>query len=400
MIKLLVLNHFPTLLPPNTGGVLRYFHLYNELSIFFDITLLSQKYTPHLEFIEHSKSFREFKIPPDDTQVQIDKKLLADKVEPRFSTHAALSCALMERPPALFLKYYEEFYNESDIIIHESPFLLNYDIKFDLDEKPRIYNSHNHESEFAKQVWEGENSEDYVKHVTLLEKDLVEKSRLVFATSKEEKENFIEAFNVNPLKIKLAPNGIQPEEWPRRTNKLTSDKKFTAFFIGSMHQPNIDIVDFIISELSYKCKKIDFVIAGRCSEEFANPHRKNVKLLGEIGEREKRELFSKVDIAINPAFFGTGTKIKTLEFLSAGIPLVSTDIGVKGMRLINGTHYIHATHDDFSTILNKISSDKLMLKKVSKNGQRYVHQLYSWQTIARKVKKQIDILHSKNINIC
>lgn len=399
MLKLLVLNHFPTILPPNTGGVLRYFSLYKELSKFYDITLLSQKYTPDLEIVNYSKSFREFKIPPDDNQFKIDEKLLNDQVEPRFSTHAALSCALVEEPPALFLKYYEEFYNKSDIIIHESPFLLRYDVNFDLDEKPRIYNSHNLESEFAQRVWRGKNSKEYIDHVTFMERYLVRNVDLVFATSKEEKQNFIKAFNVDPLKIKLAPNGIIHEKWPERTYKLTHSRKFTAFFIGSMHKPNIDIVKFIISELSPKCRHIDFLIAGQCGKDFNNIYKKNVKILGEIDDSKKRKILSQVNIAVNPAFFGTGTKIKTLEFLSAGIPLISTDVGVKGMRLINGTHYIHATHDNFSQVLNKVSENTSLLERVSKNGQRYVHQLYAWKTIAEKVQKQINALHQKKNQI-
>ena len=398
VLRILVLNHFPTIFPPNTGGVLRYFHLYNELSKFYDITLLSQKYTPELEIIEYSHSFREYKIPVNDIQNKIDEKLINDNVGPRFSTHAALSCALMDKPPALFLKYYKQFYNKTDIVIHESPFLLNYDIYFDLDNKPRIYNSHNHESEFAKRVWKGKNSHKYIEHVTLLEKTLVQNATLVFATSKEEKENFIKTFNVDRSKIKLAPNGILPEEWNQRINNSKTNSKFTAFFIGSMHQPNIDIVNFIDSELSAECKNIDFLIAGQCGNGFSSPGNENIKFLGEIDQKKKLDFFSNVDIAINPAFFGTGTKIKTLEFLSAGIPLISTDVGVKGMRLINGTHYIHATHKNFAQSLNRVLKDKALLRKISTNGQKYVNQLYSWKTIAKKVEKQISVTQNKVSN--
>lgn len=102
-MKLLVLNHFPTILPPNTGGVLRYFHIYNQLSKFYDVTLLSQKYIPEVEEIEYSPTFREVKIPTNDEQHKIDKQLILEKMEPRFSTHAALSCALIKKHHLYFL---------------------------------------------------------------------------------------------------------------------------------------------------------------------------------------------------------------------------------------------------------------------------------------------------------
>lgn len=395
MMKILVFNHFPTIFPPNTGGVLRYFHIYNQLSKFYDITLLSQKYTPEVEVINYSDTFREIRIPTDDVQHRIDEKLISEGTGPRFSTHAALSCALIDAPPSIFLQYYNQFYTNTDIVIHDCPFLLKYDINFGLDNKPRIYNSHNHESEFAKHVWYGNRSHEYINHVTHLEKSLVQNAALVFATSDEDRESFMKAFNVDHHKIKIAPNGIIPGEWKQRINNRSASSKVTAFFIGSMHQPNIEIVNFIVSQLANQCRNIDFIIAGQCSSGFSNLRNRKIKFLGEVDEKQKLQLFSEVDIAINPAFFGTGTKIKTLEFLSAGIPLISTDVGVKGIRLVKGTHYFHAAHKNFALILKKVSRDKTLLETVAFNGQRYINQNYSWEAIAEKMKMQIDALHKE-----
>ncbi|USK82056.1 glycosyltransferase family 4 protein [Peribacillus frigoritolerans] len=389
-MKILVLNFFPTILPPNTGGVLRYFHIYHELSKFYDITLLSQKYTPEVEVLNYSDTFREIKIPTDDVQHQVDENLFNEGIGPRFSTHAALSCALLDGPPPTFLQYYKQFYKKCDIVIHDSPFMLKYDINFGLDDKPRIYNSHNHESEFAKHVWYGKRSREYINHVTHLEKSLVNNAALVFATSEEDKKSFRKAFNVDRDKINLAPNGINPGEWNQRVNNQSVNSKVTALFIGSMHQPNIEIVEFIVSQLADKCENIDFIVAGQCGSGFSDFSIRNIKILGEVNQKQKLQLFSEADIAINPAFFGTGTKIKTLEFLSAGIPLVSTDIGVKGMLLEQGTHYFHANHQNFALILNKISKDRPLLETIALNGQRYINHNFSWEAIAKKLKKQLD----------
>lgn len=393
MKNILVLNFFPTILPPNTGGVLRYFHLYHELSKFYNITLLSQKYTPEVEVLNYSDTFREIKVPTDDVQHQIDEKLFNEGIGPRFSTHAALSCALLDGPPPTFLQYYNQFYKKCDIVIHDSPFMLKYDIYFGLDNKPRIYNSANHESEFAKHVWSGSRSREYINHITHLEKSLVENATLVLATSDEDINSFRNAFNVDPDKINLAPNGIIPGAWNERVNNRSANSKITALFIGSMHQPNIEIVEFIVSQLADKCNNIDFIIAGQCGIGFSDLPTRNIKIMGEVDEKQKLQLYSEADIAINPAFFGTGTKIKTLEFLSAGIPLVSTDIGVKGMRLNQGTHYFHARHQNFALILNEISRDRTLLETVALNGQRYINQNFSWEAIAEMMKNRIDALH-------
>ncbi|MGR9592354.1 glycosyltransferase family 4 protein [Bacillus thuringiensis] len=393
-MKLLVLNHFPTILPPNTGGVLRYFHIYNQLSKFYDVTLLSQKYIPEVEEIEYSPTFREVKIPTNDEQHKIDKQLILEKMEPRFSTHAALSCALIKKTPPIFLDYYNKFYKSTDIIFHESPFTLKYDINFDLGDKPRVYNSHNHEAIFAKEVWHGKNARKYIQYVTRMEQYLVENANLVFATSEEDKNSFIHSFNVSSKNIKLVPNGINPNVWYKRKKADSISSRKTALFIGSMHEPNIDIVNFIISHLALKCETIDFIIAGQCGKKFSNCTLPNIKIMGEVNEEQKLKLFSESDIAINPAFFGTGTKIKTLEFLSAGIPLVSTAVGVKGMYLQNEKHYIHATHEEFSSTLNKEIVKTDQLEAISLQGQEHVNKLFSWENIAKKIKVHLDLLGS------
>lgn len=398
MIRLLVLNHFPTIYPPNTGGTLRYFNLYSQLSTYFDITLLSQKYTPELEGVNYSDTFREYRIPTNNIQYKIDEKLIREGIGPRFSTHSALSCALIQQPPAQFLFYYHHFYKNSAIIIHDSPFMLKYDVCFGMDNKPRIYDSHNHEAEFARHVWYGAKSHEYVNYVTRMEETLVKKAATVFATSEEDKNSFLEAFGVAKNKILLSPNGVNPEEWCERTGKPFAGPRVTALFIGSMHEPNIDIVKFIVYQLAEKCTGIDFLIAGRCGCQFSRLNIPNVKILGEVDDEQKRKLFSEVDIAINPAIFGTGTKIKTLEFLSAGIPLISTDVGVKGIDLSDGLHYFHATHDNFSQILNEISRDKKRLDYVAVNGQTYVDRNYSWKRVAESMKKQIEDLLILNEN--
>lgn len=161
-----------------------------------------------------------------------------------------------------------------------------------------------------------------------------------------------------------------------------------------MHEPNIDIVNFIISHLALRCETIDFIIAGQCGRKFSNCKLPNIKIMGEVNEEQKLKLFSESDIAINPAFFGTGTKIKTLEFLSAGIPLVSTAVGVKGMYLQSGKHYIHSTHEDFSSTLNKEIVKTDQLEAISLQGQEHVNKLFSWENIAKKIKIHLDVLGS------
>lgn len=62
-------------------------------------------------------------------------------------------------------------------------------------------------------------------------------------------------------------------------------------------------------------------------EEFARPY---VHSLGAVDRLD--ELYRQVDIMLNPSVGGSGLKIKTVEFLAAGMPLVSTTDGMMGLE--------------------------------------------------------------------
>lgn len=58
------------------------------------------------------------------------------------------------------------------------------------------------------------------------------------------------------------------------------------------------------------------------------------------------ELWSGIDIAINPVRWGSGLKIKTVEALAAGLPLVTTREGARGLEEAAGQAFVLADDAD------------------------------------------------------
>ena len=91
MKKILVLNFFPAFIPPSSGGELRYFNMYKNLSEYADVTLLSPTDNDRkVEVVEHSSTFREYRIPKEDIHNEIHWKLEQESFSSEFS---ALTCA-------------------------------------------------------------------------------------------------------------------------------------------------------------------------------------------------------------------------------------------------------------------------------------------------------------------
>lgn len=389
MKKALVLNFFPAFYPPTSGGELRYFHFYNNLSKYMDVTLLSPTYAHHeAELIVHHQQYREYRIPKQEIHDILHMELDKEDVGVEIS---ALVCALSANYPNAYHDKYLELYSSADILIHEFPYMLKYDLFFGLDKKPRLYNSHNHESELVKQTWTGKNAQKYIELLGNMEKELVQKADLVFATASVEVNNFVEMYGASPDRVFLAPNGITPGDFNRIVKADRTKERKSAFFIGSAHPPNLEAVQFILDSVAPNCPGIDFVIAGSCCEKIKASNLVNVSLLGLIDEKKRKELFSRADIAINPMFSGAGTNLKTLEYISAGIPLVSTEFGVRGLDLQDGVHFFRAEKETFVAILNEISQkESKIINETAAHGQKFIDMRYSWNSIVSNVLPHIN----------
>jgi glycosyltransferase involved in cell wall biosynthesis len=394
MKKILVLNFFPAFTPPSSGGELRYFYLYKNLSNYFDITLLSPTHNNSKpEIIEHTDTFREYRIPKEDIHNQIHWKLEKEKFSPEFS---ALTCAYSGEYLNEYHKYYLQLYKSIDIVIHDFPYMLNYDLFFGIDNKPRIYNSHNLEYDLLKQIYTGSNAAKHLDYIFELERKLIVGSQLIFATSNIEKNKFQELYKIKSSKIRLAPNGINPEDFLIRDDKI---QRKTAFFIGSGHPPNTQAVEFILNKLAPDCPDITFLIAGTCCGTIQSS-QKNVKLFGKVDEQQKDLLFKTSDIAINPMFSGAGTNLKTLEYLSMGIPMISTDVGARGIDLQENEHFILANKDNFAEKLNSLVNNIDLKEKISQESKRYINKNFNWGNIAANVYSEIiniEVRKQKNL---
>jgi len=388
MKKILVMNFFPAFCPPQSGGELRYYNMYAQLSRYYDVTLLSPTYDHHpREIIRHSETFREYRIPKESVHARLHAEIDRENICPEIS---ALVCSLSAGEHNAYHDAYQELYPQADVIIHEFPYMLHYDLYFGLDDKPRIYNSHNFESKLVRQMWKGENAEKYLRRMHEDEGKLVRNCDLVFATSEEERTAFMETYGVDGSRIRLAPNGIDVALYEKLRDKRSGDTRKKAFFIGSAHPPNMEALRFICDRVAPSCPEVDFYIAGKCCQG-QSCDLSNVKLMGLVDEEQKNWLFAESDVAINPMFSGAGTNLKTLEFLSAGVPMISTYVGVRGLDLREDEEYIHAEEEDFAARLRGMLNDPVRLESLAEKGKAYVNAVYSWEGICQKVHQEIEI---------
>jgi len=144
-------------------------------------------------------------------------------------------------------------------------------------------------------------------------------------------------------------------------------------FIGFCNQVNDHAIHSFLEYYlkSPLCETTQIVIAGFVSNMIRYEHP---SIIRKGGIKDIESFYKEVDLVINPALFGTGLKIKTIEALSYGIPVVSTLIGFEGIRSSHPCHTL-ATAEEMVVCIEEISQSGEKLAELA-NESRTIFKQY------------------------
>ncbi|SJM88981.1 glycosyltransferase [Crenothrix polyspora] len=389
MKNLLVFSFFPAFVPPKSGGEVRLFNFYFELSRFFNITLLSSGHLDSdIETIWHTNNFAEKRIPKDSHFVEQWQKL---------SVHAGegdLSGPCIAASGKFFTKMhnvYLEQYPISDIIIHDSPFTLYYDLFNQLDNKPRIYNSYNCEYELYKKLHASSSSNKIQDIVCDIEVRLLKSASLVTYCGADDLAAFEKTLSRTLPQTLFIPNGMT--SIAVQNTKLPNIIK-RAVFIGSGHLPNVQAAEYIVKIIAPACSEIIFDLIGNCLIPGNYPN--NVIRHGLVDAKVKSSLISSADIAINPMLSGSGSSLKILDFVAHGVPVLSTHIGMRGFDFQDGKDCLLSEAEDFPSVLKSHINESKLLLELGLSARKFAFKYYSWMSITNKFHNLIGELFEKH----
>ena len=94
------------------------------------------------------------------------------------------------------------------------------------------------------------------------------------------------------------------------------------------------------------------------------------------------------DISVIPLRVGSGTRLKAFEAMAIGLPVVSTTLGVEGLGLEPGTHYLAADRaDTFAQAIIRLVDDLAERKRLAETGRALLEARYSWAVIGRQFEE-------------
>jgi len=113
--------------------------------------------------------------------------------------------------------------------------------------------------------------------------------------------------------------------------------------------------------------------------------RRNIFVLGFVKDEELEKILQVAKVAIVPLFVGGGMRVKILNYLSWGLPTVSTSVGAEGIELESGSEILIANDEEtFSRNIILLLKKKNLWNRLRLRGRKKVEDTYSWDKIVRR----------------
>ena len=390
--KIVVTSSF-SVYPPLNGGQARIFNLYKEVAKKHDVEIIS--------LAAGDMQMQSKIIAPGLTEIVIPKSIRHqeqewEKIEKKLGVPASdIATIVLSGETSEYGRVLSKATQGADLIVVSHPYLYREVEKLNID-CPIVYESHNVEYEMKKAVLPSSKfAKECLKMVYEVEKKCGQDSAFIMTCSEDDIVKLCDIYGLNKELMVEVPNGVNCRETiftnslSRNDNKksLGLDNEFLALFMGSWHGPNLEACEFIF-ELADQCPNVTFLLMGSQCNYFAK--RKipsNVGMLGIVSESEKNRIFSVVDVALNPMVSGSGTNLKMFDYMSAGIPVITTEFGTRGIS-DKEIFYIADSIENMKECLEDF--DISIAMKKAERARKYVETHYDWSVIAEKLCAKID----------
>lgn len=131
------------------------------------------------------------------------------------------------------------------------------------------------------------------------------------------------------------------------------------------------------------------IIGNKPSDRLLKYKSDKVKITGFVEEIAPFFISSLCMVA--PLVLGAGIKIKVLEGLSSGIPVLTNSIGIEGINVENEREYFHCeTPNEYATVIRRLLDGQIDTKYIEKNAKQYIVQNLSFDAAINEYKKRIN----------
>jgi hypothetical protein len=191
------------------------------------------------------------------------------------------------------------------------------------------------------------------------------------------------------LDCAVVPSGFDPEAF-RPDPSHGPRERARLVFLGSMdYGPNVEAVlrfarDVLPRIRSARPETVLEIVGGDPAREVRALASESVLVTGRVAAVQP--YLERASALVVPLQIGGGTRLKIVEALAMGAPVVSTTIGAQGLGLAHERHLLLADGaDEFAAATLRILSDPGAAAHMGQRGRAHVHQHFRWEVLGREL---------------
>lgn len=221
----------------------------------------------------------------------------------------------------------------------------------------------------------------------------------VLTVSTEDKHALEEAIG-HPHEMAIIPIAIDVDEFPIVVRKPDADH---ILHFGTMYwPPNIDGIHWFLDEIlpwirQKRPESVVDLVGARPPQSLVERNQKDSRINVTGYVPDLLPYMEQAGVFVVPLRAGGGMRVKILEALARGLPLVTTTLGCEGIAVEDGRHVLIAdTPEGFANAVLRLLADRSLADQLGKNGRQLIENTYDYRAACQPLDR---VYHPSNSEI-
>jgi glycosyltransferase involved in cell wall biosynthesis len=199
-------------------------------------------------------------------------------------------------------------------------------------------------------------------------------------------------------RVEVVPNGVDCQHHPFGQYAVRPD---TLIYNGALtYSANYDAMRFFLSKvyplLRQQVPGLSLTITGSTAGVDRSGLRMDESVYFSGYVKDIRSLVGSSAVCVVPIRQGSGTRLKILEAMALGVPVVSTRKGAEGLDAADGEHLLLADDpNEFAAKTTALLRDTALRERLVGQARRLVEQRYEWRTLGQKFVELVEAAADK-----
>jgi len=202
---------------------------------------------------------------------------------------------------------------------------------------------------------------------------------------------------LNPkLDLAVIPNGVDISHF--RVTPLPTNQHPIILLNGTMsYYANVDAVVWFVEKIFplvlRRLPSTKLLIVGQDPVEEVRRLARYDQITVTGGVPDMRDYLGQSNVVAIPLRIGHGTRLKALEAMAVGRPVVATSIGVEGLDAQAGKQLLVADNPaQFAANVIEVLTKPLLAEAIASEARQFVEAVYSWPIIGEKFSQYCQLV--------